>query len=45
MVMTRARKIVNKKYGPWLVKPERLYEAVSVVDRSTGKKRGLLLIE
>jgi Phytochelatin synthase len=36
---------VNKKYGPWLVKPERLHEAVSVVDRSTGKKRGLLLIE
>jgi hypothetical protein len=36
---------VNKKYGPWLVKPERLYEAVNVVDRSSGKKRGLLLVE
>ena len=36
---------VNKKYGPWLVKPERLYEAMNVVDRSSGKKRGLLLVE
>ena len=35
---------VNKKYGPWLVKPERLYEAMNTVDRSAGKKRGLLLI-
>ncbi len=36
---------VNKKYGPWLVKPERLFEAMNMIDRSSGKKRGLLLIE
>jgi hypothetical protein len=36
---------VNKKYGPWLVKPERLYEATNTVDRQNGKKRGLLVIE
>jgi len=36
---------VNKKYGPWLVKPERLLEAMSVADRSSGKKRGMVLIE
>ena len=35
---------VNKKYGPWLVKPERLYEAMNTVDRSAGKKRGMLLV-
>jgi hypothetical protein len=36
---------VNKKYGPWLVKPERLYDAMNTTDSSTHKKRGLLLIE
>jgi hypothetical protein len=36
---------VNKKYGPWLVKSERLYEAMNTVDSATHKKRGLLLIE
>jgi hypothetical protein len=36
---------VNKKYGPWLVKPDRLYEAMDTVDATTQKKRGLLLIE
>jgi Phytochelatin synthase len=36
---------VNKKYQPWLVPTERLYEAVSTVDKATGKKRGLLRIE
>ena len=36
---------VNKKYGPWLVKPERLFEAMNTVDSTTQKKRGLLLIE
>jgi len=36
---------VNKKYGPWLVKPERLYEAMNTIDTTAGKKRGLLLIE
>jgi hypothetical protein len=36
---------VNPKYGPWLVRTDRLYEAVDTVDPSAGKKRGLLLIE
>jgi hypothetical protein len=36
---------VNKKYGPWLVKPERLYEAMNTTDSSNQRKRGLLLIE
>ena len=36
---------VNKKYGPWLVKPERLHEAMNTIDTTAGKKRGLLLIE
>jgi hypothetical protein len=36
---------VNKKYGPWLVKPERLYEAMNTIDATAQKKRGLLLIE
>ena len=36
---------VNKQYGPWLVKPERLYGAMNTTDSSTQKKRGLLLIE
>lgn len=36
---------VNKKYGPWLVKPERLYEAMNTIDTTAQKKRGLLLIE
>jgi hypothetical protein len=35
---------VNKKYGPWLVKPDRLYEAMNTFDRMAGKKRGLLLV-
>jgi hypothetical protein len=36
---------VNQKYGPWLVKSERLYEAMDTVDTTAQKKRGLLLIE
>jgi len=36
---------VNQKYGPWLVKPERLYEAMNTIDTTAQKKRGLLLIE
>ncbi len=36
---------VNEKYGPWLVKPERLYAAMDTVDSTARKKRGLLLIE
>jgi hypothetical protein len=36
---------VNQKYGPWLVKSQRLYDAMNTVDTGTKKKRGLLLIE
>jgi hypothetical protein len=36
---------VNKNYGPWLVKPQRLFEAMDTLDTSSKKKRGLLLIE
>ena len=36
---------VNEKYGPWLVKSERLYEALNTLDAVAQKKRGLLLIE
>ena len=36
---------VNKKYGPWLVKSDRLYEAMNTIDATAQKKRGLLLIE
>jgi hypothetical protein len=36
---------VNKKYGPWLVKAERLYQAMNTEDHGAKKKRGLLLIE
>ena len=36
---------VNKKYGPWLVKPGRLYEAMNTIDTTAQKKRGLLRIE
>lgn len=36
---------VNKKYGPWLVKSDRLYEAMNTLDDTAQKKRGLLLIE
>jgi hypothetical protein len=36
---------VNKKYGPWLVKSDRLYEAMNTVDATAQEKRGLLLIE
>jgi hypothetical protein len=36
---------VNKNYRPWLVKPERLYEAMNTFDTTAQKKRGLLLIE
>jgi Phytochelatin synthase len=36
---------VNRKYGPWLVKPKRLYEAMNSVDTTAQKKRGLLLIQ
>jgi hypothetical protein len=36
---------VNKNYGPWLIKSERLYQAMDSVDTTANKKRGLLLIE
>jgi hypothetical protein len=36
---------VNAKYKPWLVPTERLFAAVNTVDKSSGKKRGLLRIE
>ena len=36
---------VNQKYGPWLVKSERLYESMNTVDTTAQKRRGLLLIE
>ena len=36
---------VNKDYQPWLVKTERLYEAMNTVDKGAGKKRGLLVLE
>jgi hypothetical protein len=36
---------VNEKYQPWLVKTDRLFAAVDTVDGSSGKKRGLLVIE
>ena len=36
---------VNRKYGPWLVDASRLFAAMDTVDSSSGKKRGLLLIE
>ena len=36
---------VNEKYKPWLVPTERLFGAVDTVDKSSGKKRGLLRIE
>jgi hypothetical protein len=36
---------VNEKYKPWLVKSERLWNAVNTVDKQTKKRRGLLLIQ
>jgi hypothetical protein len=36
---------VNRKYGPWLVHSERLFQAMDTIDRGAQKKRGLLLIE
>jgi len=35
----------NRKYGPWLVKSERLYEAMNTVDTGARQKGGLRLIE
>jgi len=36
---------VNAKYHPWLVKADRLYDAMSLVDEGSGKPRRMLLIE
>ena len=36
---------VNQKFRPWLVKTDRLFEAVDTTDRQSKKKRGLLLLE
>jgi hypothetical protein len=36
---------VNARYKPWLVPTARLFAAVDTVDKVSGKKRGLLLIE
>jgi hypothetical protein len=36
---------VNARYKPWLVHTDRLFAAIDTVDKATGKKRGLLLVE
>jgi hypothetical protein len=36
---------VNAKYKPWLVKSERLFQALDTVDKASHKKRGLLRID
>lgn len=36
---------VNSKYRPWLVKPERLLEAMNTSDKGAKKKRGMIVIE
>jgi hypothetical protein len=36
---------VNRSYRPWLVKPERLLEAMNTFDKQSGQKRGLLVLE
>jgi hypothetical protein len=38
---------VNEAFGPWLVSmsTERLYAAIDTIDASSGRKRGMLLIE
>jgi hypothetical protein len=36
---------VNRDYaGPWLVKADRLFQAIDTIDDSSGKKRGLLVV-
>src|SRR5262249_13468480 len=36
---------VNPKYRPWLVRTDRLLAAMNTVDGSTGKHRGMLMLE
>ena len=35
---------VNRDFGAWLVEADRLYAAMDTLDRSSGKKRGLLRV-
>ncbi len=35
----------NKRFGPWLVPSERLFQAMTAPDPRTGLARGLLLIQ
>jgi len=35
---------VNQKYKPWLVRADRLYDAINTFDSASGHKRGLLLL-
>jgi hypothetical protein len=36
---------VNEKFEPWLVDADRLFKAMDSIDSSSGKKRGMLLVE
>jgi hypothetical protein len=36
---------VNEKFHPWLVKTDRLYDAIDTIDHDGNRKRGLLLIQ
>ncbi len=36
---------VNPLFGPWLVSPARLYEAMNSIDEDCGLRRGMLRIE
>lgn len=36
---------VNRDYRPWLVKTQRLYEAMDTTDDTSGTKRGLIAID
>lgn len=36
---------VNREFRPWLVEPERLYEAVNTIDPSSKRARGLLVVQ
>jgi hypothetical protein len=36
---------VNETYQPWLVRTDRLLEAVSTIDSATGQTRGVVVIE
>ena len=35
---------VNRDYRPWLVRTDRLFEAVDTIDTVSKKKRGLIRI-